>query len=533
MTPADLARVPVLVTTGGTSEPIDDVRAVTNFSTGRFGLAIADAFADLGADVTVTGSRLAFAHAGDSDRFARVPFASTEDLASILSAPVTGAVGGPVIVHAAAVSDYRPVPVAGKISSSGDELVVRMVPTPKLIDGLRDTHGKDAFLVGFKLLSGVTDSALVDAAHALCRRARLNLVVANDLTELRDGQHPCWLVTAEGGALRVEGSRVEVAAAIAAFVARRRAVTWAATNHAGGPGPDVGAGDEDRFASSLTFAQDSGLLIDTNGNTAVTTAVQPGRGVVRVLVSPRQVDKATAAPEDRCIADVDLAANTVTCWGVGKSSIDTSVQARLIAGVEGPRRLLHSHSAWGRTQAATSFPYPCGAAEEAGEVLGVLEGTGIDVAAPAWHVELVCHGTLYVCDDTGFAALVASWERALRSWRSHVDDIAAETGVAFPDGVVMPIFDGLGVVGVVAETPGHEVDGRAGVAVFVDPSGRGSGVGRHVVGQLVGRRRSVVTVEACGVVDYWASQGFEGHVVGERLWRFDPPPVRGTHPVLT
>lgn len=513
----------VLVTTGGTSEPIDDVRSVTNFSTGRFGLALADALTDLGADVTVAGSSLALAHAPDKPLWDAVEFRSTDDLQGILSRPGTPGGHMPVVVHAAAVSDYRPVPFAGKMPSDQDEITVRMERTPKLIDGLRATHGTEAFLVGFKLLSGSTDAELFNAAHTLCRRAKLNLVVANDLTELRDGQHPCWLVTAEGGMLRVEGTRSEAAETVARFVAHRRDVTWAATRLLGDVLPPVDSGDRDRFAGTLRFAQQTGLLIDTNGNAAVTT--RPDAGGVRLLVTPRQLDKSRLRASDMCVADIDLDAGTVSCWGRAKSSIDTSVQARVVAGLPSGRRLVHSHSWWGRAQAATTFPYPCGAAEEAGEVTEALSAAGVDISGPAWHAELVCHGSLFVCDDTGFARLRSDWADVMRSWNEHLADVGAS---ADEPGVPMPIFDGTRVVGTVVRYAD-----KGGVAVYVTPEGRGSGVGRDVTAQLVARRQPVVTVDECGVVDYWESRGFSGVRLDDGTWRFSPPRNLGTHPVLT
>jgi hypothetical protein len=91
----------------------------------------------------------------------------------------------------------------------------------------------------------------------------------------------------------------------------------------------------------------------------------------------------------------------------------------------------------------------------------------------------------------------------------------------------MPVFSGLDVVGVVARHPGF-----GGVAVFVDPDGRGRGAGRAVVSQLVDRRVPVVTADAGEGGDFWSGRGFDGVRVADDVWRFTPPPAAGTHPVL-
>lgn len=208
----------VAVTTGGTSEPIDDVRSVTNFSTGRFGIGIAEQFAAAGADVTVLGSREASAHLRRPG-ISWVPFSSSVSLAAALSGLDTP----DVVFHLAAVADYAPVPATGKLSSSADEMVVTMRRNPKLIDGFRDSFGPDAFLVGAKLTSGAPAGETFSRAVELLERARLDLVIANDLAECRNGMHPCWLIAADGVPVRIEGTRAEVAARIVSVVAERAA----------------------------------------------------------------------------------------------------------------------------------------------------------------------------------------------------------------------------------------------------------------------------------------------------------------------
>src|SRR5262249_31940694 len=137
----------VLVTAGGTSEPIDSVRSLTNFSSGRTGAAIASHLAQDGFDVTLVRAR-------DSAR-ATTPltekeFVTFSDLREILRTEL-GSKDYDGVIHSAAVGDFAldqieglnsSGRVAGKIESDGD-LVLKLKRNPKLVDELRTFSRKD------------------------------------------------------------------------------------------------------------------------------------------------------------------------------------------------------------------------------------------------------------------------------------------------------------------------------------------------------------------------------------------------------
>ena len=81
---------------------------------------------------------------------------------------------------AMAVSDFEPEPVAGKLDSEAEALVIRGRRTPKVIRSVRD-WSPDVYLVGFKLLSRADRAELIRQAEAACRTNRADLTVANDL----------------------------------------------------------------------------------------------------------------------------------------------------------------------------------------------------------------------------------------------------------------------------------------------------------------------------------------------------------------
>ncbi|MCB9664059.1 MAG: NUDIX domain-containing protein [Alphaproteobacteria bacterium] len=202
----------VVLTIGGTEEPLDDVRVLTNLSSGRFGAALARAALARGADVVVLGSHRALADpTALPPGVQRHAFRSHQDLDALLDEVTAQPVDA--LLMAAAVADYAPRAEEGKLPSSADKLVLRLHRTPKLLATLRARCGPDTRLVGFKLLSGVTREELETVARAQLEDRELDLVVANDLAELGGATHPVLLV-GRGGTRRVEGLRDEVADAV-------------------------------------------------------------------------------------------------------------------------------------------------------------------------------------------------------------------------------------------------------------------------------------------------------------------------------
>lgn len=188
----------LLVTAGGTREPIDAVRVIANSSTGRLGARLVD-------EALAAGHEVVLLHASQAALPARacrrVAFETHADLARLLEqhAPQAEA-----IFHAAAVADYVPVPESGKLPSDLPELVLRLTRAPKLIDGLRALNPR-AWLVGFKLTAGLDDDARLAAAQALRARARLDLVVVNDAARTGEADHEALLVEAGGVIARCRG----------------------------------------------------------------------------------------------------------------------------------------------------------------------------------------------------------------------------------------------------------------------------------------------------------------------------------------
>jgi phosphopantothenoylcysteine synthetase/decarboxylase len=185
-----------LVTAGGTEEPIDGVRRLTNLSTGATGAAIARHFAARGAEVLLLhAARAAVGEPGCE----REPFTTFTELEAALRR-LLAARAFDVVVHAAAVADWAIAAVEldgaardhgarGKLEG-GRELVLRLRPNPKLIDSLRRWSVNPALtVVGFKLTDEPDREARSEKARALLARGAADLVVHNDLSEITASRH--------------------------------------------------------------------------------------------------------------------------------------------------------------------------------------------------------------------------------------------------------------------------------------------------------------------------------------------------------
>jgi phosphopantothenoylcysteine decarboxylase / phosphopantothenate---cysteine ligase len=162
----------VLVTAGGTREPLDDVRFVGNRSSGRMGVAVAEEARRRGAEVTLLAANLAVpAPAG-------IDVVETPTAADVEREVLSRAVTADVVVMAAAVADYRPAEiVAGKRGKDRAGWTLELEPTTDVLRTLGE-HNDGPLLVGFAAESG----GGIDRARRKLTDKKANLVVFNDVS---------------------------------------------------------------------------------------------------------------------------------------------------------------------------------------------------------------------------------------------------------------------------------------------------------------------------------------------------------------
>jgi len=174
----------ILVTSGATREPIDAVRFLSNVSTGRTGALLADALAQHGHTVTLLhGEAAVRAHRVAASE----AFSSTADLQTRIHR-LLGTGDFDAVVHCAAVSDYRPTETRdGKMSSYAAEITLRLVPTPKLLPGLKHAAPRPLKVIGFKLTAGADAGERALAVGKLFAAGTVDAVIHNDMDDLATG----------------------------------------------------------------------------------------------------------------------------------------------------------------------------------------------------------------------------------------------------------------------------------------------------------------------------------------------------------
>ncbi|MDF2573842.1 MAG: coaBC [Agromyces sp.] len=172
----DLAGVHVVVTAGGTREPLDPVRFLGNRSSGKQGVAIADAARARGAEVTLIAANLEIPDPVGCD-IRRVSTAL-----ELQQAVTDAAQGADVVVMAAAVADYRPAGVSEtkiKKDASDSGLTLELVRNPDILAGLGHAPHDGTLLVGFAAETEPDDDRLLDLGRAKREAKGADLLVVN------------------------------------------------------------------------------------------------------------------------------------------------------------------------------------------------------------------------------------------------------------------------------------------------------------------------------------------------------------------
>lgn len=220
----------IIITAGGTSEKIDNVRKITNSSSGKLGMTIANRFLEELEDIQIF-----YVCSKESLRpiDKRVEIREIEgviELKDTIEALLTEH-HIDYFIHSMAVSDYTTdyvttmekikeslmrisdidealanIEVIGgsKISSSENNLVIVLKPTPKVISIIKNIS-PFTYLVGFKLLDNVSTEQLLAVARKLRDKNKCDLVVANDLYNIRKGEHIAYMLDKQDNVVTMKG----------------------------------------------------------------------------------------------------------------------------------------------------------------------------------------------------------------------------------------------------------------------------------------------------------------------------------------
>ncbi|WP_165437248.1 phosphopantothenate--cysteine ligase [Streptococcus ruminantium] len=200
----------LLITSGGTSEAIDQVRAITNHASGSLGKIIAEQALKRGHQVTLVTTKQAL-KPDPQDRLTIIQITDVDSLKTTLEPLVKS---HQVLIHSMAVSDYTPIYMTSleelektddlscllhkkntenKISSKEDYQVLFLKKTPKIISYVKEWNPAIR-LIGFKLLVAVSKEELLAVARHSLEKNQADYILANDLVDIEENKHVAYLV---------------------------------------------------------------------------------------------------------------------------------------------------------------------------------------------------------------------------------------------------------------------------------------------------------------------------------------------------
>jgi phosphopantothenoylcysteine decarboxylase/phosphopantothenate--cysteine ligase len=217
--PLSLDGLRLLVTAGGTREPIDSVRFVGNRSSGRMGFAVAEDAARRGAEVTVVAANVELPRTGG------ITYLHVETAAELRDATHAEFAAADALVMAAAVADFRPSsPASTKIKKDEhDALAIELERTDDVLGELSSVRRPGQVVVGFAAEHG---EGAIERAREKLERKGLDAIVVNDISRADIGfdvdENEVAIVTASGTQQVPRASKAEVAAAVLDAVERLR-----------------------------------------------------------------------------------------------------------------------------------------------------------------------------------------------------------------------------------------------------------------------------------------------------------------------
>ena len=195
----------ILITSGGTSEKIDQVRSITNHSTGQLGKIISERFLEAGFSVTLVTTPTAV-HPKEHPHLRKIFIKDVAELQTVLEKETPT---HQVLIHAMAVSDYSPVYMSGFQAVKEASNLEQFLHQSNKESKISSEEDYQVLLIGFKLLVGVAQDQLLAVARASLEKNQAEMIVANDLSEIQDGKHRAYLVTKD--ATQIAETKLDIA----------------------------------------------------------------------------------------------------------------------------------------------------------------------------------------------------------------------------------------------------------------------------------------------------------------------------------
>ena len=531
------AKQVIVITAGGTVEPIDSVRSIRNSSSGTLGAKIAGEMRERFPDSEIIYVASRFAVRPEVEH-TWVETSSVMDVKDKLEKILTTQKVD-IVIHSMAVADYYVDGMEfpdgrfysaselkdGKMSSDEEEMKVVLKKAPKLISLIKQWQ-PFVYLVGFKLLTDVTEERLFQVGFDLLRKNRCNLVVANDLKKIREGNHEGMFIFPEKKFGKAVGKE-QIAKDLSYLIAKR-----AYCKHS----QSIALSDESNIRMTLLEEMKSvgdslyqkGLLPDVEGGTYGNLSVRDedeffitGRNVHKGNLNESIVCRIESCEE----VDEESVYAYVRYHGKVKPSIDSAIHAKIYDKFPHVKAILHVHTDDLFNRPLSSYNYPCGTMEERDSIVELMtDETSI--------IQMKKHGVIIVGDS--LTECLTKWEELIgelllkpmevdkhtalwEEWLNHITEVG---GV--PEGIGIDMLNpenyytihekgktyGLCHVNNLEET----IEFSLYTSSTYQKAGKGIG-GRAIqilkqIAQSEKRYLVLVTKPLCGVEEYYEKQGF-------------------------
>lgn len=208
--PNQLTDKRVLIIGGSTGEPVDDVRCLTNKSSGKTAVSLAKNAYFYGASVTFWYGQ---SKQQPPSYLSVQSFSTLNDVSNLIHQDSLDKFD--VIIVCAALADYIPKRTKGKIDSSLDKLIIQCHSAEKILSLIRK-QAPDSYIIGFKLDTDKVNA--INKAKKLRDSYDLDVVVANAVQSLGSSDQVAWIIDRSGEITDCSGSKDEVARKILSFV---------------------------------------------------------------------------------------------------------------------------------------------------------------------------------------------------------------------------------------------------------------------------------------------------------------------------
>lgn len=196
----DMYSKKVLIISGSTFEPIDDIRGITNRSSGKTGIELAKNAFERGADVNLWYGQ------GIEKPPSYIPTTRFETVNELMRL-VENLNNYEIIAVCSAISDFTVNKKKGKIPSD-KKLTLNLKPTKKVIENIRKKS--KAFLIGFKAEINISKEELIEKAYKRLKEVGMDLIVANDISELTYNENHVFIINKKKEVIEVEGKKSHI-----------------------------------------------------------------------------------------------------------------------------------------------------------------------------------------------------------------------------------------------------------------------------------------------------------------------------------